>query len=243
MPLPATPRFEPAIASLASLMADASRAQMLLHLLGGRRASATELADVAGVSPATASAHLGRLLDGGLVRVERRGRHRYFSLADASVAHLLESMAGVSERDTTSPAWRHPARARLKFARRCYGHLAGELGVSLFSGLINAGAFAAAPDGLALTPAGHAALAELGFKAQPAAGRRRFACPCHDWSEGRDHLAGALGEQLLQHLLACNWLRAGHHRELVLTPVGQREMIPRLRVFCDPQATIENQHA
>lgn len=225
------PRFEPAIASVASLMADASRAQMLMHLLGGRRASATELAAVAGVSAATASGHLSRLLDGRLVQVEQRGRHRYYALADESVARLLESLASVSERDTSHPAWRHPGRARLKFARRCYGHLAGELGVGLFGGLMAVGAFSAEAEGLGLTAAGHATLADIGFSPRPASGRRRFASPCHDWSEGRDHLGGALGEQLLEHLLQRHWLRAGEHRELALTPQGERELLPYIHAL------------
>lgn len=225
------PRFEPAIASVASLMADASRAQMLMHLLGGRRASATELAAVAGVSAATASGHLSRLLEGQLVQVEQRGRHRYYALADESVARLLESLASVSERDTSNPAWRHPGRARLKFARRCYGHLAGELGVGLFGGLMAAGAFSAHADGLALTPAGEAALSDLGFSARPAPGRRRFASPCHDWSEGRDHLGGSLGEQLLEHLLLRDWLRPGKDRALTLTPQGEQALLPFIRTL------------
>jgi DNA-binding transcriptional ArsR family regulator len=221
------PRFEPAIASVANLLADASRSQMLLHLLGGRKASASDLAAVAGVSAATASAHLARLLDGGLIRVEVRGRHRYHALADDTVARLLESLATVSERSGASPAWRHPARARLKFARCCYRHLAGELGVQLFSGLVRQGAFDTVPEGLALTPQGHAALATLGFAARPA-GRRRHAYACHDWSEGVDHLAGELADQLLQHFIDQGWLCRHEGRELGLTPRGHAQLLPAL---------------
>ena len=227
-----TARFEPAIASTASLLAEPSRAQMLLYLLGGRQASASELAAVAGVSAATASAHLGKLLDGGLLRVAPRGRHRYFALADESVARLLESLASVSERAPSNPAWRHPARARLKFARCCYRHLAGELGVCLFSGLVRQGAFEPTGDGLALTPAGHAALHALGLpSAAPSGRRRRYAYGCHDWSEGVDHLAGELAERLLAHFIEQDWLRPREGRELGLTPRGQTELMPRLQAL------------
>lgn len=222
------PRFEPAIAAVASLLADPSRSQMLLHLLGGRKASASDLAAVAGVSPATASAHLARLQAGGLIRVEARGRHRYHALADDSVARLIESLATVSERAPTSPAWRHPARARLKFARCCYRHLAGELGVQLFAGLLRQNAFDATPEGLRITPKGRAALATLGFVAGEPSRRRRHAYACHDWSEGVDHLAGELADQLLQHFIAQDWLRPTAGRELTLTPRGQRSLLPAL---------------
>jgi hypothetical protein len=106
--------------------------------------------------------------------------------------------------------------------------LAGELGVGLFSALLQAGAFTTEQDGLALTPAGHGKLFEMGLSAKPAKGRRRYAFACHDWSEGRDHLAGALGDQLLQHLLEHGWLRKGVHRELTLTPQGQLALKPLL---------------
>lgn len=227
-------RFEPAIASTASLLAEPSRAQMLLHLLGGRQASATDLAAVAGVSAATASAHLAKLLDGGLLRVMPRGRHRYFALADESVARLLESLASVSERTPHNPAWRHPARARLKFARCCYRHLAGELGVQLFSGLVRRGAFQAEANGLALTPEGQQALGELDFSSAPSGRRRRYAYACHDWSEGVDHLAGELAEQLLRHFIEQDWLRPREGRELVLTPRGQACLLPRLQAMASP---------
>lgn len=229
-------RFEPAIASTASLLAEPSRAQMLLHLLGGRKASATDLAAVAGVSAATASAHLAKLLDGGLLRVMPRGRHRYFALADESVARLLESLASVSERAPDNPAWRHPARARLKFARCCYRHLAGELGVCLFSGLVRQGAFEPAADGLALTTQGHTALGGLGFSAAPGGRRRRYAYACHDWSEGVDHLAGELAEQLLGHFIEQDWLRPREGRELGLTPRGQTWLLPRLQAMAAPDS-------
>lgn len=221
--------FEPAIATVASLLADPSRSQMLLHLLGGRKASASDLAAVAGVSAATASTHLGKLLDGGLVRVEPRGRHRYYALTDESVARLIESLAHVSERVGTAPAWRHPARARLKYARCCYGHLAGELGVQLFTRLLQRGAFDTRADGLALTEAGAACLRQWGLSdIEPSGRRRRFAYACHDWSEGVDHLAGELAERLLSHLIGQDWLRATGERALVLTPRGQAQLLPLL---------------
>jgi DNA-binding transcriptional ArsR family regulator len=130
-----TALHEPRLARVAALVAEASRARMLSVLLGGEFASASELARAATVSAPTASAHLAQLLDGGLVVCQPRGRHRYYRLADGGVAHALEALALVAERTSHTQAWAHPARARLRFARCCYGHLAGQLGVAMLEAL------------------------------------------------------------------------------------------------------------
>ena len=155
---------EPRLARIASLLADGSRARMLGLLLGGEYASAGELARAAGISPATASAHLAQLQDGGLIACEARGRHRYFRLADGEVAHALEALALVAERGSHERVWASPARARLRLARCCYGHLAGRLGVDLLRGLLRDGCLAAGSEGrYAVTDAGVAALGALGL--------------------------------------------------------------------------------
>jgi len=235
------PRFEPVIASVAAMLAEPSRAAMLQHLMDGRRASATDLAAVAGISRATASAHLAKLVEADLLRVQPRGRHRYYELADERIAALLEAMAVVSERSAVSPAWRHPARARLRFARCCYRHLAGQLGVQLFTGLLARGALATGPDGLGLTTAGEQLLAGWGLAPPPRpGGRRSFARPCHDWSEGVDHLAGELAERLLDHFIARAWLQRGSGRELLLTPPGQLALGPVLQALAPQRRPTEH---
>lgn len=210
------------------MVADPARSRMLCRLLAGDAATAGELARAASVTPATASGHLAQLQASGLVAVEPRGRHRYFRLADAEVAHALEALALVAERSEQERAWAHPSRAALREARCCYGHLAGRLGVRLFETLLARGHLQAAANGLELTAAGRAWCASLGLAAPAPTARRRFAYACMDWSERRDHLAGALGDALLAHCLARGWLRRGEGRALSVTPAGQRQLLPQL---------------
>lgn len=201
---------------------------MLAYLLAGEYASASELAKVASVTPATASGHLGRLLDARFVVCEPRGRHRYYRLADAEVAHALEALALVAERDGHDAAWAHPQRARLRLARCCYGHLAGRLGVRVFDALLRGDRLASTPDGFELTEPGRAWLKTLGWVPGPPDSRRRFAYRCLDWSERRDHLAGQLADELYQHFTTQGWLRRASGRAVEVTARGQQELLPRL---------------
>ena len=228
---PSDTPHEPRLARVAALVADPSRARMLAFLLSGEYASAGELARTASVSAATASAHLVKLVDAGLLACEPRGRHRYFRIADADVAHALEALAMVAERSSHDRAWSAPARLRLREARCCYGHLAGRHGVALHEHLLAQGGLEAAADGYTLTEAGVAALARLGFDAAAlrAGPAQRLAYPCLDWSERRDHLAGRLATALLAHFIAQGWLRrVDGERALALTPPGRVALAPLL---------------
>jgi len=230
-PPPSDAPHEPRLARVAALVADPSRARMLAFLLSGEYASAGELARTASVGAATASVHLVKLVDAGLLVCEPRGRHRYFRLADADVAHALEALAMVAERSSHDRAWSAPARLRLREARCCYGHLAGGLGVALLERLLAQGGLVAADDGYALTDAGVAALAGLDFDAAAlrATASQRLAYPCLDWSERRDHLAGRLASALLAHFIERGWLRRiGGERALELTPPGRAALAPWL---------------
>jgi DNA-binding transcriptional ArsR family regulator len=223
-PPPSDTPHEPRLARVAALVAEPSRARMLAFLLSGEYASAGELARTASVGAATASAHLVKLVDAGLLVCEPRGRHRYFRIADADVAHALEALAMVAERSSHDRTWSAPARLRLREARCCYGHLAGRHGVALLEHLLAQGGLVAAADGYALTDAGAATLACLGFDAAAlrAGGSHRVAYPCLDWSERRDHLAGKLASGLLTHFIERGWLRRiGAERALELTPPGR----------------------
>lgn len=230
----ATTAHEPRLAGVAATIAEPARARMLAFLLNGESASASELACAGGVRPSTASAHLARLIETGLLVCEPRGRHRYYRLADAEVAQALSALALVAERGTQDSAWRHPDRAPLREARCCYGHLAGRLGVALFDRLREGACLAACDDGFELTDAGRAWLEGVGL-APPRAHAQRFAYGCLDWSERRDHLAGALGKALLDHFVQQGWLRKpaspasrGGRRALMLTPLGRRRLLPLL---------------
>jgi DNA-binding transcriptional ArsR family regulator len=224
---------EPRLARIAALVADPSRARMLAFLLSGEYASAGELARTASVGAATASAHLVKLVDAGLLVCEPRGRHRYFRIADADVAHALEALAMVAERSSHDRAWSAPARQRLREARCCYGHLAGKRGVALFDHLRRNAWLVDADDGYALTDAGVAGLGRLGFDAAAlrAGASHRIAYPCLDWSERRDHLAGKLASGLLDHFVERGWLRRiGSERALELTPPGVQALSPLLSI-------------
>ncbi len=225
---------EPRFATVAAMIGDPTRARMLSALMGGQALAAGELARAAGVSAGTASAHIARLLDSGLLRSRHQGRHRYLQLADEDVARVLEALAVVAERHAgTDAQWRRAAFRPLKEARTCYRHLAGELGVALLDGLLARGTLApdaTRRDGLQfrLTDTGRTQLAALGIDL-PAETAARYACACLDWSERRDHLAGALATALLDHGLAHGWwLRRSASRALRLTPTGRRALGPWL---------------
>jgi len=219
---------EPRLARVAAIVADPTRSRMLAYLLSGEYASASELAKTASVTPATASGHLGKLLDARFVVCEPRGRHRYYRLADAEVAHALEALAMVAERGGHDRAWAHPGRKRLRFARCCYGHLAGQLGVTIFDTLQHEERLVPAADGYRLTDAGRKWLQGLGMNPGVSSSRRRFAYRCLDWSERRDHLAGQLADEIYQHFTKTGWLRRADGRSVELTPNGQQELLPLL---------------
>jgi DNA-binding transcriptional ArsR family regulator len=225
---PMTTPHEPRLARVAALVADPARSRMLAYLLSGEYASASELAKAASVTPATASGHLARLLDARFVVCEPRGRHRYYRLADAEVAHALEAMALVAERDEHDRAWAHPERQRLRHARCCYGHLAGQLGVSLFDALQREERLMPTATGFDLTSSGRLWLQSIGMTPSAPSGKRRFAYRCLDWSERRDHLAGHLADDLYRHFTESGWLRRSGGRAVEVTPAGRRELLPCL---------------
>ena len=220
---------EPRFSRIAAVIADPTRARMLAALLGGEYRNAGELARLAGITPQAASTQLAQLVDNGLVAMRQQGRHKYFALADADVAHALEALSMVAERDNVSARWDKPAYQPLKCARRCYGHMAGELGVAQFEMLLRRHYLAPTEQGLQLTDAGRAWAGQLGLdmSKKPTA---RFAYPCMDWSERKDHLAGSLAKALLELYVAKNWLRAPKEsRALELTHQGQQALMPLLQ--------------
>jgi DNA-binding transcriptional ArsR family regulator len=223
-------------AEIASLVGDPARANMLVALLDGRALTAKELAAAAGVTPQTASGHLARLTDAGLLAMERQGRHRYHRLASATVAHMLESIMSVAA-DMAGPgsAWRGrtavvgPRDQALRRARTCYDHLAGELAVAMADRMIERGQIDLSPDGGVLTDDGAGFLRSLGIDLDAATARaarrgggRVFCRPCLDWSERRPHIAGALGAALCATCLARGWLRRlDGTRAVAITPIGE----------------------
>lgn len=211
------------------LVADPTRAAMLGAMLDGRSYTAGELARRAGVAASTASEHLGRLLDGGLVAMDAQGRHRYYRLADRKVARLLEQMTA-PDLGGTAPEPRVPAA--LRFARSCYDHLAGEVGVALYQAFLDRRLVAERDDIPVLTGEGREAFAALGIDVEHLeASSRPSVRRCVDWSQRRFHLSGGIGAALLQRLLDTGWLaRRSRPRALRLTTSGRAGLSERFGV-------------
>jgi DNA-binding transcriptional ArsR family regulator len=210
----------------ASLLAEPTRAAMLTALLDDRPLAAGELARLAGVSPATASAHLARLLGGGLVTVVQQGRHRYYQLAGPQVAAAIEALAQLSPISPVRSLRESKEAAALAEARTCYDHLAGRAGVALLEALLARGILAPQahtdPVRYAVTATGAAAFGAFGLDIGVLERtRRRFAGACLDWTERKPHLNGALGAAVTARLLGLGWLERGSRRRAVrVTPAG-----------------------
>ena len=197
----------PNITTTAALIADHARAQVLMTLMAGKALTATELADAAGVTRQTISAHLARLVDAGMLSVVSQGRHRYFRIADERVASMLETLMGLDARASVPGVATGPRQRALRKARVCYDHLAGETGVLVYERLAGQGAFAWDAQGMSLTPQGAQLVARLGVATDAPRGRRPFCRTCVDWSERRDHLAGTLGAALFDRFQELGWAR------------------------------------
>jgi DNA-binding transcriptional ArsR family regulator len=218
-----TARGDSDIAAIGALVADPARCRILLALGDGRALPASRLASEAGVSAATASSHLRKLTDGGLLTVEAHGRHRYFRLAGAEVAELVEALERIAPAAPVRSLRQGTRAQAVRDARTCYDHLAGRLGVELMRAMLDRGHLTGG-DGTydpavarrdpragygrdldyELTDEGRAFLGDLGVTI-PA--RRRVVRYCIDWSEQRHHLSGALGRGLLDRLLELEWIR------------------------------------
>lgn len=212
----------PLIASIAALIGDPARANMLTALLDGRALTASELAGAAGVAPPTASGHLGKLEAAGLLTMRRQGRHRYFSLSGADVADVLEGLMSLAQRTGAVPVRTGPKHAALREARVCYDHLAGERGVALMQALVRQ-AWVGGESAPSLTAIGVRRLAEAGIDVDALRrGRRPICRACLDWSERRSHLGGALGAALLDLVVTRGWARRGEGRVVTFGAAGAR---------------------
>jgi len=233
-----------AIAAVAALVGEPARAAMLDALLGGRALPAGALARAAGVSPATASGHLARLLDGGLVTAEWQGRERRFQLAGPGVAEVLEALGELA--GPAAPARTLRAASRmdaLRAARTCYDHLAGRLGVAVTDALVAEGWLADSDGGFAVTRSGEDRFGRLGIDvAELRRLRRPLTRRCVDWTERRPHLAGSLGAALAARALELGWVaRVPHDRALEVTEAGERALRRRLGVDVSAQRTTSRQ--
>jgi len=244
------------LAAVGRLLADRARARILLALDDGRALPASVLASEAGVSPSTASAHLGRLVDGGLLRVEPNGRHRYYRLAGPQVGRLVEVLASLAPAQPVRSLRESTRAAALRRARTCYDHLAGRLGTEVFGAMVASRCVsggdgchhpeAARADRLSapgrdldyrLTETGRALFATLGVPWPVPRARERDASLryCVDWTEQRHHLAGGAGRALTARLVDLDWVRRTPRSRVVhVTETGARELRAVLGVEVPP---------
>jgi len=166
----------PEIAEIAGLIGDPARANILAALMSGKALTASELAEEAGVTRATASAHLAKLKSGGLIDMRAQGRHRYFALPSAEVANLLETLMGLAASQGRLRLRTGPRDAAMREARVCYDHLAGEMAVRMFDSLTAGDAFLHGARGLTLTDRGRAQVRALGVDLTPLEKARRPLC-------------------------------------------------------------------
>ncbi len=213
-------------------MGEPARAAMLVALMDARSRPAGELARLAGIRPSTASGHLQRLTDGGLIRVSASGRNRYYSLAGPEVARAVEALQALAPAQPVNSLRAARTGTALAFARTCYDHLAGELAVELANTLVNRGVIAALEAGSVgdLLRPEHEVLSLLGVgaaqsSAQPPSTRRPVVRGCLDWTQRVPHLAGALGAQVLSGMATQGWIAPmSGSRAVKLTDVGRRAL-------------------
>ena len=214
------------LVEVAALVGDTARATILAALMSGQALTASELAYIARVSRPTASEHLTKLAEARLIAVTKQGRYRYYRIASPLVARMLESIIAVAAIDV--PPRYQPRSIRddaLRFARTCYDHLSGQVGVAIADALVANGHIVLTEDGGELTAAGARFLTEFGADLN-VRGKRVFCRPCLDWSERRPHLAGLVGAEIWRRCLELGWFkRERDSRALRVTPLGRAGLL------------------
>jgi DNA-binding transcriptional ArsR family regulator len=217
----------PQIPRVAGLLADAARARILWTLIDGTTRPAGELAYAANISAQSASAHLAKLVDGGLLVAHMQGRHRYFRMASPEVAGVIEAIAslGASSGARVARASSPSVPAQFLQARTCYGHLAGEMAVKVLEGMLQARWLTADGRDFVVTEPGARKLTALGIDLAAARRSRRvFARVCVDLTQRRAHLGGALGDALLQLFVTRGWIQRHRRSRVVsITPTGREK--------------------
>ncbi|MET3579013.1 DNA-binding transcriptional ArsR family regulator [Mesorhizobium robiniae] len=215
-------REGPDIARIASLVGDPARANMLTALMGGTALTASELALEAGVSLPTASSHLSKLMEGGLLTLASQGRHRYYGLAGPQVAGMIEAITGVAAAVGPQRVRPGPRDAAMRVARVCYDHLAGEQAVAMLDRLVARQVLLRDDNEIRLAPSAASYFAAIGIGVESKA-RRPVCRACLDWSVRRSHLAGTLGAAILDKILLEKWARREKDsRAVVFSPTGKQ---------------------
>jgi len=216
----------PDIALIGSLIGDPARANILTALMSGHALTAGELAREAGVTLPTASSHLAKLRDAGLLSRASQGRHRYYRLAGAEVASALEALMALAVHKGLARTRPGPRDATLRKSRTCYDHLAGELAVDLYKTMGANGWLGVDGGEITVTAEGSDALAAIGIDVAAVASERRALCrECLDWSERRNHLGGALGAAIFGAVQVQGWATCGPGRRVVTFSQAGREAL------------------
>ena len=214
------------LSTVAGLLGEPARTRILTALLTGRALTAKELAYFAGVTAATASSHLSRLVAGHLLVMEKQGRCHYYRLRSAEVARAIEGLMTVATEPARDWPPQHRVEPALREARMCYDHIAGRLGVALCDMLLRRRHVVLADGGGEVTPGGARFLTGLGVDLPKARGARRQYCRgCLDWTERRHHISGAVGAALAEAFLERRWIaRVPDSRALAVTPAGGKKL-------------------
>ncbi|MGD8191353.1 ArsR/SmtB family transcription factor [Brevibacillus ginsengisoli] len=212
----------PNVIEVASLIGEKSRATILYQLMDGRMIPASELARKAGISPQTASSHLAKLIEGGLLTIEAHGRHRYYKLASSEIASVLEGLAVIAPAVQVKSLRESDLSKKLHVARTCYDHLAGKVGVVLAERLVAMNVIEA--ESFQVTEKGLHVLQEIGVQINRKAKTKKPLCrQCLDWSERRYHVAGVVGAALTTRLFELNWIeRIPSTRAVAITTAGKQ---------------------
>ncbi|MGG1572220.1 ArsR/SmtB family transcription factor [Fictibacillus sp. NRS-1165] len=211
------------VAEIASIVSESSRAAMLTVLMDGRFHTASELAFMAGIKPQTASFHLSKMQEAGLIVQEKQGRHRYYGIQNEEVAKVMESFLFIAPPVKIKSLKQSSQDKAMRYARTCYDHLAGSLGVQLADALLKTGVLREDHENFRVTEKGELFFKELGIPLETVSKKRRsFSYRCLDWSERRHHLAGALGQAVLERLIELGWIqRVPQNRAVKVTEEGK----------------------
>jgi DNA-binding transcriptional ArsR family regulator len=220
-------KYGPDISVVASLIGDPARSNMVMALMSGFSLSAAELAREAGITPSTATGHLGKLEASGLLVSLRQGRHRHFRIANPDVAHLIEALIAVATRAGHQRSRPGPKDEAMRHARSCYDHLAGRLAVDMFERWVLARILRWQDDVVELTGKGRRFLIDRGIDIEAIERNKRRLCrTCIDWSERQHHLGGAVGAAVFTHALERRWAsRKAQHRMISFSPAGEKTFI------------------
>ena len=214
----------PIIAEIGALVGDPARATMVSALLDGRALTASELALAARITPQTASTHLAKLTEAGLLSVVRNGRHRYFRLASPTVGDMIDGIVAVALAKRRRYRPLSPQSRALSAARICYDHLAGRLGVDLTDSLVAREYVVLDVEAAEITRTGIRFFTEFGIELPRLRSTRRHFCRlCLDWTERRPHIAGAVGAAITKRYFDLGWMeRMKRSHAVIVTSLGRR---------------------